>query len=35
MSNEFRQHGVTIGGKKYVTNEHGRFVLAEEKEDDE
>lgn len=23
---EYRQHGVTIGGRRYVTNEHGKFL---------
>lgn len=24
-----KQHGVTIGGLRYVTNEHGKFVPVE------
>lgn len=30
----FKQHGVTIGGRKYITDEHGRFHLEDEQEDD-
>lgn len=34
--NTHRQHGVTIGGKRYTVDEHGKFHLIEEtaKEDD-